>query len=368
MNLRKAIIAGPVYLRMTTDPASTEMQFVEEPFKPDDVFDAQGVAFGIDGKAVETGLNLYRLKIPTRLVGKVGDDRLGAEVLRCLREISPELAEGIVLDLSVKTGAIVQSNPANPDHVSPGANKLFYASDMPRADLQTADLFHFADPASMRSVYRGEGGELFSILQRARREGLTTSLDFYLPESTGDFSRVDWSLVLENCLRNVDLFFVDGADLVRLFQPEDFIGEFTPELLDKLTGQIISTGVKILLVRLGAQGLYLRTAPAPAWKKAGRALDGFGETWHDQTLWVPGVNGSAIGGPGALVAGFLGSLLRGQEPETALLTACATQVTSSENTWESLQAQLDEGWAELPLAVSDENWRKEGPHGLWRKG
>ena len=68
-------------------------------------------------------------------------------------------------------------------------------------------LFHFTDPAAMRSVYRGEGGELVSILHRARREGLTTSLEFNLPDLTGPSETVDWALVLEKQLTGCGFVF-----------------------------------------------------------------------------------------------------------------------------------------------------------------
>ncbi len=88
----------------------------------------------------------------------------------------------------------------------------------PRADLQLADLFHFTDPAAMRSVYRDEGGELLSILQRARREGLTTSLIFHYPIHLTP--RAKWMGLLScfNSLPVVDVFIADAADLVYLYQ------------------------------------------------------------------------------------------------------------------------------------------------------
>jgi sugar/nucleoside kinase (ribokinase family) len=364
---RKIIVAGPVYLSLTTESNSLTAATL-----PDQGLDAESVTHTVSGRAAVTAIALHHFGVPVHLVGKVGDDRFGRAVVNHCKEVSPELVPGIVLDPSTRTGVTIHDalqEGVGATQNSPGANNTFYASDIPRADLQQGDLFHFTDPAAMRSVYRDEGGELLSILQRARREGLTTSLDLYLPELSDSPSAVDWALVLENCLRYIDVLIIDGMDLVRVFKP-DFsdqpIGEvLSPDLLGELSGKIISSGVEIILVRLGSQGVYLRTAPSAAWKKAGRALEGFGEVWQDQTLWLPALKGDdaepAEGAEG-LVPGFLGSLLRGEAPKKAILTASAAQASPEAGSWEELQAQLSESWTELPLQVAGEGWRKEGPH------
>lgn len=370
---RNAIITGPVYLHMTADSSSFENESIDDSTHPDCVFDMQGIKFAAGGKTAEIGLALHRLDTPTRLIGKVGDDRLGKALIESLQTVSPDLTRGMVTDPSVRTGAVIQSDSLEGSIIFPGANKMFYASDIPRADLQDVDLFHFTDPAAMRSVYRGEGGELVSILQRARRKGLTTSLDINLPESNGSSGVVDWTLVLENSLCDVDLFFVDGIDLVCLYEPErqdTFKKLITADLLHDLSGQVLSFGVEAVLIRLGSHGAYLRTASAKAWKKAGRALLGFSENWHDREFWVPAFKGSCdetMKDSARFAAGFLASLLRATEPEAALLTAAAAQASRKEQTWEDIQAHLDLDWATLPLDVAGEGWRKEGPHDLWQK-
>ena len=381
---KKAIIAGPVFLNLTAEPSSKSIPISTSPIQPDQVLEMEGVNFGAGGRAAVTGLALHRFGVPVHLVGKVGDDRFGKVVLNQIQGISSELAGGLVLDPSTGTGVKIDLNPPDGDksiQYIPGANNTFYASDIPRADLQSVDLFHFTDPAAMRSVYRSEGCELLSILQRARREGLTTSLDFSLPDPSDVACAVDGSVVLLNSLPVVDVFFADAADLVYLYQRDvynRFAGwseggisdEVTAELLHTLSERVLSSGVEVVLIRLESHGIYMRTAPSVAWKKAGKALAGFSEGWHGQELWAPAfkVTGAETGeGPERLVAGFLGSLLRGEEPEAALVTASAAQASPTENSWEALQAQLTAGLAALPLEVEGEGWRKEEFYGLWRK-
>ncbi len=381
---KKAIIAGPVDLNLTADPSSKSIALFNTPLQPERILETEDILFGVGGKAAATGLALHRFGVPAYLVGKVGDDRFGEVVLNQIREISPELARGLVLDPSTRTGVTIHLNPPDGDKSPqniPGANNTFYASDIPRADLQQADLFHFTDPAAMRSIYRNEGVELLSILQRARREGLTTSLDFSLPDPSAPAGAVDGSVVLLNSLPFVDVFFADAADLVYLYQRDvyDRFGgwsagavsdEVTAALLHDLSKQALSSGVEVVLIKLGSRGLYLRTASSAAWKKAGRALAGFSEGWHGREFWAPACKGtSAETGEGSerLVSGFLGSLLRGEEPEVALVMASAMGAWTEAAAWDDLKNRLDSDWEALPLEVEGDGWRKEEPYGIWRK-
>ncbi len=131
---KKAIVAGPVHLHLTPDPSSSSIALINTPISPDQILDAEGVTFSVGGRATATGLALHRLGVPTHLVGKVGDDRCGKVVLNRIREISPDLAGGLVLDPSTSTGVTIDLNPPDGGKSTqsiPGANNTFYASDIP---------------------------------------------------------------------------------------------------------------------------------------------------------------------------------------------------------------------------------------------
>lgn len=332
---KKVIVAGPIRLELTPDPSSINMEQINTTVQPEQVFDMEGVTLGLGGGAAETALSLHRLGVPVRLIGKIGDDRFGKTVLDQVADFGPDLTHGLIVDPSTSTGVAIHARPPGENEsviYFPGANNTFYASDIPRADLQKADLFHFADPSAMRSIYRNEGGELISILQRARREGLTTSLAVSLPEPSSPAGAMDWPAFLENNLPIVDIFFCDVTDLVYLFRRDDIDGfsaeAVTADLLHNLSGRALAFGVKIVLIQLGRKGVYLRAAPGAAWKKAGRALAGFDEAWHGQELWAPALTGD--GKSRLLISGFLGGLLRGEEPGTALMTASAAAASQND--------------------------------------
>jgi sugar/nucleoside kinase (ribokinase family) len=266
---------------------------------------------------------------------------------------------------------------------------MFYASDLPRATLKEADLLHFGYPSLMRSIYRGEGAELVSILQRVRREGLTTSLDFSLPDLSSPAARVDWAEVLANSLPFVDLFVPSVDELVFMLDrakfdelnsaPDQPLQEVvTPELLSRLSEEALSYGVKAVLVKLGTRGIYLRTAGEKAWARAGRGLAGLGTSWHDRELWAPAYEVPVAGTTGAgdaAIAGFLSSVLRGEGPETALKMANAVGAACVEagavlegvGEWDDLMERTSAGWATQPLALDTKGWRKDEENDLWEK-
>lgn len=370
MRVKRAIIAGQISLELTPDLSSS----ASEPFnilqQPGQRIPTGKMALGVDGAAARTGMALYQLGLPVHLIAKVGADRFGQAVQDSLRDQSPELLAGLVVDPSTATGFTLTLDPpgGGPTALTfPGSNDTFYASDIPRAALREADLFHFSDPAQMRSIYRGAGGELVSILQRARREGLTTSLDISQPDLTGPAGKADWPLVLADSLPVADLFLSDLPALNFLLGQAGAPQDATPALLHALSDLVLGYGVKAVVIRLDAQGLYLRTAPAAAWQKAGRALEGLAEAWQGQELWAPAFTSDTTNAhpDQASAAGFLSSILRGADPGVAVKMAAAAAAADELLPWDTLWEKVAAGWVTLPLAVNAAGWRKE-EHDLWR--
>lgn len=391
MTEKQAIIAGLICLDVTPDLSTVPEEQFYDLLQPGRLVHAGGVKVSPGGAVSNTGLAMHQLGVPVRMIGKIGDDQFGQMIQDYLREQSPQLADDLVVDLTLPTGYTIIINPPGSDRAflhNPGANATFYASDLPRRILEDADLFHFGYPSVMRSIYRGEGAELVSILQRARRAGLTASLDFALPDPTSPAGRADWSTILANTLPLVDLFVPSLEELVFLLNRETydrmvvdtrmpFIEAIEPGLLTELAKTVLDYGVKALLVKCGHRGIYLRTAPGEQWEKGGRGLDGLDETWHDRELWAPPfrvtVHGTTAAGDTA-IAGFLSSILRGTGPETALRIAAATgaacvetaQTARGLQTWEEILARVNGGWEVHPLDLGS-GWRWDPDQGLWEK-
>ncbi len=393
MITKQAIVAGHICLDLRPDLSSVPEGQFEALLRPGKLIEVDGITLSTGGVVSNTGLALHQLGVPVRLIGKIGQDPFGALVKSLLEKHHPQLAADLVLDPSASTSFSIILNPPGFDRMflhDSGANDTFYASDLPRATLRQADLFHFGYPSLMRSVYRGGGAELVSILQKAQREGLTTSLDFSLPDPSSPAAKVDWPEVLANSLPLVDLFVPSVEELIflldrvtydRLSEPgklalQDVV---SPAMLHDLSEIILGYGVKALLVKLGHRGIYLRTAGSPAWAKGGRGLDGLGTEWHDKELWAPAFKAEVRGTTGAgdaAIAGFLSAILNDHGPTEALLMAAGAGACCVERmdenagilSWEEILARISQGWETLPLDLSNDGWRRELDNGIWEIG
>ena len=390
--MKKALIAGPLNLDITPDLSNVpEGQFINW-LQLRKTAQVSGAILHPGGAVSNIGLALHRLGTPVRLIGKIGDDPFGQAIQEKIGMIDPHLASDLVIDPGGETGTSLIINPSGDGCTvihSQGVNGTFYASDLPRKALQTVDLFHFGNPFQMRSIFRSEGGELVLILQRARRAGLTTSLDFTLPDPAGPAGRVDWTIVFENALPYADLFLTRFPAVLSLMRRElytqldrdpetPFEDAVAPDLLDEWCEIVLGYGVKAVMVICGKQGTYLRSAKEGQWKKGGRALQGLGSSWHDRSLWAPAFkvnNQTTLNAGTAAVAGFLNSLLREHEPETALMMANAAGASSRERDgaihdlmpMEDLLSRIKDGWETLPLNPAGSDWRKDEDDGVWEK-
>lgn len=392
MTAKQAIIAGLICLDVTPDLSAVPEGQFHSLFQPESLACTGATKCTPGGPVANVGIALHRLGVPVRLIGKIGDDLFGQMLQDRLREQSPHLAEDLVIDLSMPTGSNILIQPRASDQplrYHPGANNTFYASDLPRGILENADLFHFGHPALMRSIYRGEGAELVSILLRARRAGLSTSLEFALPDPTSTASQLDWATILANTLPLVDLFVPSAEELLFLLDREAYdrmyadpgqpvIDALAPDRLEDLAERVLNFGVKALLVKLGHRGVYLRTALAKRWEKCGRGLEDLDERWHNRQIWAPAVSASVNTPTGAVdtaVAGFLAGIMRGTHPEQALRMAAATGASGVENTdgistmegWDEIWSRVEGGLETHQLALDGFGWLEDRAQGVWMK-
>ena len=389
---KTAIVAGQICLDVIPDRSAVPEGQFNTLIQPEDLVHTQGVLCNPGGAVGKTGLVLHRLGVPVRLIGKIGHDLIGQTLLDLLRAEAPHLADDLVIDLSLPTSVTIVIDSPGSDRsflYNPGANNTFYASDLPRPILEGAHLFHFGNPTLMRSIYRGEGAELVSILQRARRAGLSTSLDVTLPDPSTPAGMLDWPTILANTLPLVDLFVPKAEELVFLLDRETydrlnadshtpFFEALTPDMLEALAETVLSYGVKALLVNLGHRGLYLRTAPAQKWDKCGRGLEALDHRWHDRQLWAPAFNApdkTTTGAGDTAVAGFLASILQGSDPQSALQISATAGALSLETAdadsgltgWDEIWARIEGGWKQRPLNLEAPGWDWDQDFGLWQK-
>jgi sugar/nucleoside kinase (ribokinase family) len=225
-------------------------------------------------------------------------------------------------------------------------------------------------------------------LQAIKGAGLATSLDTAHVDVDAAAGQVDWRAYLARVLPHVDFFLpsldeiffmLDRARFQRVAASGD--GEHLATvggiaLLRELATTLLERGAAVVGLKLGEQGIYLRTTSDHArLQRLGKVA--LGGKWLNRELLAPAFEVEVVGTTGAgdcAVAGFLAATLRGNDPEDALLAAVGAGAANVEvadaisgiPTWESLQVRIQAGWPRRPLQIPLVGWHYNTTTGLWQ--
>jgi sugar/nucleoside kinase (ribokinase family) len=352
-------------------------------------------ALATGGAVSNTGLALHRLGIPTRLMGKVGDDLFGRAIREIVSRRDPALAAGmIVAPASPSSYTVVISAPGFDRSFlhCPGANDTFCAADVDPVQVADAALFHLGYPPIMRRMFEENGAELRALLHSVQAQGVATSLDTAHVDPESAAGRVDWRSLLARVLPHVDFFLPSLDEVYAMLDPAGFAAvratlhaalHAAPTLaaaagiakIRDLAATVLHMGAAVAAIKLGDQGIYLRTTADPA-RLARCGKLGLGPAWVGRELLAPAFQVTVVGTTGAgdcAIAGFFAALLRGHDPAAALTAAVAAGACNVEvadaisgiPTWDALQARVAAGWPRLPLAVALPGWHHDPTTGLW---
>jgi sugar/nucleoside kinase (ribokinase family) len=386
-----AIVAGHICLDIHPDLGRADREPFEKTFLPGRLISAGPVSFFTGGAVSNTGLALHRLGVATRLAGKIGDDLFGQAILQIIASHGEHLSEGMRVDSSADTSYTVIINYPGADRIflhCPGANDAFSAQDVPYDALGQVRLFHFGYPPLMRTIYQDGGAQLVDLFRRAKSTGVTTSLDMAFPDPTSIPGRADWRSILAETLPSVDIYLPSVEETLFMlrrdlyFQLSEAAGYagivslLTPDLLSGLGDELLGLGARIVVLKLGDRGLYLRTAPRGL-DGLGRARPGDPAAWQGCEFWAPCFEVRVAGTTGsgdATIAGFLAAFLRGFSPEATLTTAVAVGACNVEaadaltgiRTWQATQERIARGWARHPLPLDIPGWEFDSASGHWR--
>jgi sugar/nucleoside kinase (ribokinase family) len=260
----------------------------------------------------------------------------------------------------------------------PGLNHTFGADDVNYDLVAQARLFHFGYPSLMRRMYANGGYELSELFRRAKATGTTTALDFGPPDPRGPCGQADWVAILTRTLPYVDVFLPSDDELrFALDRPRfDANGEVPVPEVRALGQRVLALGAKVVGIKCGARGLYVRTADAGRLAAMGRAAPADPSAWAERELWspcfVPEPLVGTTGAGDATIAGFLAALLRGQTLEQAVTMACAVGACNVEASgavngvrpWDETTQRVQAGWSRQPLALSMPSWTVDEA-GIW---
>ncbi len=196
------------------------------------------------GSAAGTAVGLAKLGLEVATVGAVGDDALGAVLIRSLNRFGVNTAH-VVRKTGVQTSASIlpiRPNGDRPALHAIGANAVYSIDDVPWALIESTAHLHLGGNDSMRGLGRDGAAQ---ILRHARDGGATTSMDI-LSEGSPKLLAI-----LKPCLPFVDWFMPNSDQACKLtdsHKPED------------AAARLIDLGVGGVVLTMGGDGSLLATA------------------------------------------------------------------------------------------------------------
>ena len=350
---------------------------------PGHILEMSGLKLSTGGAVANTGITLKKLGIGTTLLGKIGSDSFGKVILEILQKEGKTLVENMIISKDEISSYTIVLNPPDTDRVFlhyPGPNHTFNANDIPYEKIKSGRIFHFGYPPLMKKFYENAGEELVKIFRRVRKMNIITSLDMAMPDPESPAGKIDWYKFFKNVLPMVDIFMPSIDELLFMLRPEKYNKiiknryRFDLKLLNQLSEQLIDYGTSVVVIKLGNQGLYLRTHKIEK-SNVSRIINP--SQWNYRQLLSPCFATEVKGTTGtgdATIAGFLSQLLDGGEPEksitlaTAVGACCveAVDATGGIRPLPEVISRINSGWERLSLSIPMDNWKYDYQYKIWR--
>jgi len=341
---QKVMVAGHLCLDITPKFSAGEELDISDVFLPGKLTNVEEAVLSTGGPVSNTGLAMAKLDVDVVLNGKVGKDTFG-NIIRQL--VGEEKAAAFKTVCGQSTSyTIVLALPGIDRFVlhNPATNDTFGADDIDYELAKQCTLFHFGYPPLMKRMFENDGVELVEMYKRIKDLGVTTSLDMAMPDPASRSGQIDWQIILERTLPYVDIFVPSLEEIAfmldrNLFEKrkaqaegEDPVLVYESKDCENISDKLLSIGAKIVAVKCGIRGLYLRSSQA-----------------------------EQIGAMGSSSpAGFLCGFIRGFSPEDTLQMANTVG-------WQNVQA-IDalggiKNWQSILELLRDKN-RPRNPVGL----
>lgn len=370
---KKAVVAGHLCLDITPKFPEAKQSEISQLLLPGKLIQMGEADIHTGGAVANTGLAMKLLGAEVCLTGKAGTDAFGDVVSSILKKYGA--ADGMLrLEKESTSYSVVLAAPGI-DRIflhNPGANDTFCADDIPMEILEGAALFHFGYPPLMRRIYENDGAELIKLFQKARAAGCVTSLDMAFPDADSDAGKADWEKILRKVLPLTDFFVPSAEELCYMLDRPRFMqwqeraaGRDITEILDidrdvrPLADMCMALGVKVLLIKCGALGMYYRTADEGTLSQIGSRVELDVTSWKEkegfEKSYVPERILSGTGAGDTSIAAFLTAMLEGETMEQCMHMAAAAGASSVSSydalsglkSYKELKNMIAAGWQKV---------------------
>jgi sugar/nucleoside kinase (ribokinase family) len=386
----RVAVAGHICLDIIPSFPSRNRDF-NDILVPGKLIDVGPASIATGGSVSNTGIALHRLGIQTRMIGKIGSDQFGGMVLELLNAQDPSLTNDMIIDASGSTAYTIVISPPDRDRMflhCPGVNDTFCNADIKDEQINGIRLFHFGYPPLMRKIFRHGGRELEELFQRVRKRGIITSLDMAKPDPESEAGSANWARILERVLPYVDLFIPSLDEILFMIDRQTFdslIGQYdeaslvekiNTRLLDQLADTLISMGALAVAIKLGDQGLYLRTGARSERLANAGGSEADSTPWRNRQLLAPCFRTRVAGTTGTgdcTIAGFITGLLSEKDPVAAItkavgVGACCTEATDATSGipgWHTVIDRIKAGWQRLGIKIDMPGWQWDEGDAVW---
>ncbi|MBO8131012.1 MAG: carbohydrate kinase family protein [Candidatus Marinimicrobia bacterium] len=342
------------------------------------------------GPVTNAGVSIRRLGVKTELIGKIGNDNFGEDVLRWYEENEGHFT-GIRMVEGESTSYTIAICIPGIDRFylhHCGANDTFGYDDMDFDLVERAKLVLFGYPPWMRKLYENKGTELTRILKKTKELNATTALDLSLPDVDSYAGQQDWRAILEDWVLLTDLMVPSAEEIFFFLYRDEFLkkranlgpGEsvldhITVKEISNVGRDLIEMGTAVAMIKCGHRGLYIRTADKNRLDKLGAAKCANLDNWSNRELWFPVYEEEkfvgALGSGDSAIAGFIAAFVWGHTIESCLRYANAAgsmNVTVPDGlSWnkgfEDLTRRIESGWKTKNMVINEEGWKFE--NGFW---
>lgn len=384
------MVAGHLCLDIIPLFPDTGARSIEQIMRPGKLVNVNDARISTGGPVSNTALNLKKLGNKVAFCACVGDDVLGKIAMGLLSQTGS--TDGFSVLEGKSSSYTVVIAPPGIDRIflhNPGTNNYFTSADLDSKLIENCRHFHFGYPPLMDRMFADQGRELQKIFQIAKEAGATTSCDMTLPDPDSQSGKAPWRKILENILPFVDIHLPSIEETFYMLHPEEFlqmkkehdnkelIDFITPARYSQLADEILDMGSKMVSLKSGHRGFYVKTASKEKFAELGAARPGSEENWSSRELWAPAFVvdsfGSATGSGDSAIAGFLSAYLRGLDIEDALKYATCLgyqnvqvlDAVSGIKDWDESTQMINANMPLIDPEIDDRDWTYNNGHYLW---